>query len=158
MTTGRIASINVSRGGVPKTPIEETFVSTGGVDGDRHVYRFHGGPDRAVVLYSLELIQALQAEGHPIDAGTIGENLTIAGMDWNEMVPGTELAIGHIRLCVTTFTAPCATIRPSFLNGDMSRVAQKVHPGWSRVCARVLVEGTIRVGDRVDVAGAESTR
>ena len=155
MTRGRLASINVSHGGVPKTPIGETFVSTGGVGGDRHRYRFHGGPDRAVVLYSLELIHALQAEGHPIDVGTIGENLTLALVDWNAMVPGIELAIGDARLRVTTFTAPCNTITPSFLNGDASRVSQKAHPGWSRVCARVLVEGTVRVGDRVDVVGEE---
>ena len=149
MTGGRLASINVSRGGVPKTPIEEAFVSTGGVDGDRHRYPFHGGPDRAVVLYSLELIHALQAEGHPIDVGTIGENLTLAGVDWNVMVPGTELAVGDTRLRVTTFTAPCNTIKPFFLHGDASRVSQKVHPGWSRVCARVLVEGIVRVGDDI---------
>ena len=29
------------------------------------------------------------------------------------------------------------------------RVAQKVHPGWSRLYARVLREGTVRTGDAV---------
>ena len=64
-------SINVSRGGVPKTSVFEALVTEHGVDGDRqHDLRHHGGPDRAVSLFSLELIQALQREGHPIAAGT----------------------------------------------------------------------------------------
>ncbi len=30
-------------------------------------------------------------------------------------------------------------------------MAQEAHPGWSRLYARVLVEGTVRVGDVVKV-------
>ena len=37
----------------------------------------------------------------------------------------------------------------SFKDGEFARVSQKRHPGWSRVYARVLVEGTIRQGDPV---------
>ena len=52
-----------------------------GLEGDRQRdLRFHGGPLRAVSLYSLELIEALQAEGHPIAPGAMGENLTMAGV------------------------------------------------------------------------------
>jgi MOSC domain-containing protein YiiM len=36
-----------------------------------------------------------------------------------------------------------------FKDGDIARVSQKTHPGWSRVCARVLVEGMIRLDDPV---------
>jgi hypothetical protein len=37
--------------------------------------------------------------------------------------------------------------------GDFSRLSQDDHPGWSRICARVLHGGPIRVGDVVDLAG-----
>ena len=38
---------------------------------------------------------------------------------------------------------------PLFQGRDFSRISQKRHPGWSRVYARVLVEGHLRPGDPV---------
>jgi MOSC domain-containing protein YiiM len=149
---GRIASINTSRGGVPKTSVLEALITADGVDGDRQRdRRFHGGPDRAVVLFSLDVIRALQREGHPIGIGTTGENLTIAGVDWEAIVPGTELQIGDVRLLVTKYASPCEIIRGSFAGGDFSRLSQKRHAGQSRLCARVLSEGLVYVGDPVTV-------
>src|SRR3569832_2171795 len=79
-----VHQISVSDGGVPKLPVWEAKVSEQGLSGDRQRnLKFHGGPDRAVCLYSLELIEHLQAEGHPIDAGAAGENLTLSGLDWD---------------------------------------------------------------------------
>lgn len=148
--TGTVVSINRSNGGVPKLPLSECLVTESGLDGDRHRdVQFHGGPDRAVCLYSLEVIQALQREGHPIAPGTIGENLTVSGLDWSRMVPEVQLDVGDVQLQLTKFVTPCANIAGSFLGGDFSRVAQRVNPGWSRVCARVVRTGTIRVGDPV---------
>ena len=80
-STGRIDSINTSRGGVPKEPVFEAMITQAGLDGDRQRdLRFHGGPDRAVVLFSLDVIRDLQREGHAIAPGTTGENLTISGL------------------------------------------------------------------------------
>jgi MOSC domain-containing protein YiiM len=39
----------------------------------------------------------------------------------------------------------------SFIEGRFVRIAEKLHPGWSRVYARVLSEGQIRSGDPVEV-------
>jgi len=150
--TGRIASINTSHGGVPKAQVFEAFVTTDGLDRDRqHDRRFHGGPDRAVVIYSLEVIRALQREGHPIATGTTGENLTLSGVDWMTVAPGAELTIGEVRLHVTKYASPCYKIAGSFSDGDFSRISAKIHPGWSRVCARVLCEGLISIGDSVQL-------
>jgi MOSC domain-containing protein YiiM len=67
-------------------------------------------------------------------------------------VPGTILGVGEqVLLQVTRYTSPCVNIRPAFLDGDYSRVSQKRNPGWSRVYARVLSEGTVRPGDAVRV-------
>ncbi len=113
----------------------------------------HGGPERAVCLYSLERIRSLQAEGHPIDAGTAGENVTVKGIDWDTVGPGTRVRLGQeVLLEIVSFTDPCKTIRASFIDGRFVRIAQKLHPGWSRVYARVLSEGRIHVGDPVGVA------
>ena len=147
---GTVASINVSSGGVPKRSRQSAFLSTTGVEGDsQRNLRYHGGPDRAVCLYSLELIEALRAEGHPIAPGTIGENVTISGVPWTPMQPGTRIEVGEVLLGLTSFAHPCRNIVESFSGGDILRVSQKRHPGWSRVYARVLHEGRIAVGDRV---------
>ena len=62
-----VHQISISGGGVPKGAVPEAEVRAGGIDGDRQATpKIHGGPDRAVCLFSLEVIQALQAEGHPI--------------------------------------------------------------------------------------------
>jgi MOSC domain-containing protein YiiM len=146
----RVASINVSNGGVPKQPVETARLTTGGLEGDRQRdTRYHGGPDRAVTLFSLERIQALQREGHSIAPGSIGENLTLEGLDWGALQAADRLRIGEAQVELTKPASPCPTISGSFQGGDFSRVSHKRHPGWSRFCARVLDEGVVRVGDPV---------
>jgi MOSC domain-containing protein YiiM len=149
---GKVVSINRSSGGVPKQPVPECRVTESGLQGDRQRdLRFHGGPERTVCLYPLESIQALQREGHPIAPGTIGENLTVSGLDWSLIVPDVRLQVGEVVLLLRKFAAPCASIAGSFRDGDFSCVAQKVNPGWSRIYARVMMGGVIRVGDAVSV-------
>ena len=149
---GEIVSINCSPGGVPKLPVPEALVTTSGLFGDsQRNRRYHGGPDRAVCLFSIERIRALQDEGHPIDAGTTGENLTVAGIDWDTVVPGVHIEVGESVLEVTAFTTPCRNIRESFSDLKFSRVLHTLYPGFSRVYARVLREGMVRVGDPTSV-------
>jgi MOSC domain-containing protein YiiM len=150
--TGRVEAINLSRGGVPKQPVFEALITEHGLSGDhQNDHYHHGGPDRAVVLYSLEVILALQREGHPISAGAVGENLTVSGLDWASIAPGTRLVVGDVDLHVTKYATPCNNIRASFLSHDFMRIFQDRHPGWSRVCARVMRGGIVRPGDAVSV-------
>jgi MOSC domain-containing protein YiiM len=67
------------------------------------------------------------------------------------MAPGTRLRVGGALVEVTSFTSPCQNIAGSFLRGEFKRISQKLHPGWSRVYARVVEEGLLRVGDPVEV-------
>lgn len=148
-----VHQINISDGGVPKRPVLEARVTEQGVEGDRQRNRsVHGGPDRAVCLYSLELIERLQDEGHAIDAGSSGENLTLAGLEWHLVKPGVRLTVGpEVRLEVTSYTAPCSHNARWFREGEYHRIAQKRNPGWSRVYAKVLRGGVVRPGDQVTV-------
>ena len=148
-----VHQINVSDGGVPKRPVLEGRITPEGLEGDRQRnLRFHGGPDRAVCLFSAELIERLQDEGHSIDAGLSGENLTLAGVDWEQVRPGAVLSVGpEVRLEVTSYTAPCSHNGRWFLNEDYLRVSQKKNPGWSRVYAKVLQGGIVRPGDEVRI-------
>lgn len=149
--TGRLAQINVNpKGGVPKHAVPSAEITSEGVRGDKQRdRRFHGGPERAVSLYALERIAALQAEGHPIAPGTIGENLTIGGLEWATLGVGDQLQIGKLLVQITGYAAPCNNIAGSFADGLSKRISQKLHPGWSRLYARVLTEATVHEGDQV---------
>lgn len=148
---GRVVQINVSAGGVPKRPVPEGRITLLGIEGDSHRdAEHHGGPERALCLFALERIRALQAEGHPIEPGSTGENITVEGLDWAGVAPGRRLWLGdQVLIEVTRYTSPCLNIRASFTGGDYSRVSRKRHPGDSRVYARVLRAGAIRSGDPV---------
>lgn len=143
--------ISVSDGGVPKLAVPEARITVQGVVGDRQRNRdVHGGPGRAVCLFSLEVIEALQREGHSIKPGASGENLTIAGIQWSGLKPGNRLRVGAtVQLELTSYTAPCTHNARWFMDGDFSRISQKLHPGWSRLYAKVLNEGMVRCGDSV---------
>jgi MOSC domain-containing protein YiiM len=153
LAAGRITQLSVSGGGVPKRAVDEARVTWLGLEGDGHRNaRYHGGRERAVCLFALEVIRALAAEGHAIVPGTIGENVTTEGLDWSAAVPGAYLRLGeHVALQVTRYTSPCINIAPAFVNQDCTRVSQKRYPGWSRVYARVLTEGRVRTGDGVRI-------
>lgn len=147
-----VYSVNVSDGGVPKLPVQEARITKLGLTGDRQRNRrYHGGPSRAVCLFSLERIEALQTEGHPIFPGSTGENLILLGLDWTTIQPGVRLRAGQASLEVTSFAEPCKTIRKSFIDNRISRMSEGDYPGWSRVYASVLMEGIVRPGDPVEL-------
>jgi len=147
----RIHQINVSRGGVPKRPIDVATVTELGIDGDAHNdQRSHGGPERALCFYSLEQIDQLRAEGHSVAPGTLGENVTTEGIDLSTVSPGDRFQLGEsVVVEVTRYTTPCVKISGSFSDGNFNRVFSQTNPGWSRFYVRVLVGGTIRTGDVV---------
>jgi len=67
------------------------------------------------------------------------------------VVPGTRFRVGERRARSRVLYKPCKTIKGSFVDGKFVRIAEKLHPGWSRVYARVHSEGPIRSGDPVEV-------
>ena len=146
---GRIVQLSVSNGGVPKRAVPMARITLLGLEGDAHRDgEHHGGPERAVCLFAMEAIRELQAEGHPLVPGALGENVTLEGLDWSAVQPGTRLQLGdEVVLEVTRYTTPCFNIRPAFRGGDYSLVSQKRHPGRSRVYARVIATGMLHGGD-----------
>lgn len=148
-----VHQINVSDGGLPKLPVLEAKIAKQGVEGDRQRnLKVHGGPDRAVCLFSLELIERLQDEGHSIGPGSAGENLTLVGLTWEELSPGIRVIIGpDVQLEIASYCAPCELNACWFREGEYDRIAQKKNPGWSRLYARVLQGGVVRPGDAVEI-------
>ncbi len=151
---GRVHSIQTSGGGVPKLAVPHATIGPLGLAGDASADdQNHGGPERAVSLWSLEVIDSLRAEGHPIAPGTAGENVTVSGLDWTVVEPRCLVSIGdEVRLEVTRPCTPCRTIAHCFVDGRFDRISHKLHAGLSRVYAAVLRGGTIRPGDVVQVS------
>ena len=151
--SAEVHSINVSSGGVPKSKVESADIMKKGVEGDFNRFRDGrgGNTDRAVCIFSLELIQRLKDEGHPIEIGSTGENLTIRGVEWESLSEGTHLEIGDVVLELSEPCAPCSKIGESFIGRKFDRVDHNKEYGWSRWLARVLREGEVTVGDSVNI-------
>jgi MOSC domain-containing protein YiiM/ribosomal protein S18 acetylase RimI-like enzyme len=149
--SGRVVAVNVSGGGVPKRPVERAWVGVLGLEGDAHRENtVHGGPHRAVCLFGLEVIERLQSEGHPIEPGGAGENLTTSGIEWSLLPIGTRARIGEqLEIEVSSSTTPCATQVNNFSDGNFNRIRIELHPSDSRMYARVVTEGEVKPGDPI---------
>jgi MOSC domain-containing protein YiiM len=147
----KIVSININKnGGVPKYAVEKAFVGENKINGDKQKDTIHhGGVDRAVCLFSMDLINELKKEGHPIFPGSTGENITIEGLDWKTLQSGVKLKLGEVEIQLTGPTTPCKTIAKSFKKAKFVRISEKLHPGWSRWYGKVLKEGYVTCNDKV---------
>jgi len=144
---GVVAQLNRSDGGVPKTPVDIVEVGWRGVIGDRQRSRqHHGRPWQALCIWSTEVIATFAAEGHPIAAGSAGENVTVSGLDWATVRPGVRLHVGSVICEVSAWALPCKHNRSWFTDGDFNRMHHERGP-VSRAYATVLEPGTITIGD-----------
>jgi hypothetical protein len=102
--------------------------------------------------------ERLQAEGHPVGAGGVGENLTTTGIEWSLLPAGTRARVGdEVVLEYADTASPCATQRPNFSDGRFSRISIEIHPSDARMYARVIEEGS-RSTERPDRAVADAAR
>ena len=152
-STGLVASVNTSPGGVPKRPIRRARVHWRGLEGDGHSKPepIHGTREQAVCLYAMEAIERIRADGHQAFPGAYGENLTVAGLEWQGLRRGDRIRIGDEGplLLLTDFATPCDTQERWFLDGKYGRISARKHPEDARWYASVLEEGDVEAGDEV---------
>ncbi len=150
---GAVAQLNSSDGGVPKTAVESADVGVRGVSGDRQGSRVHHGrPWQALCLWSSDVIGAFAADGHPIAPGSVGENITISGIDWSSLRGGTIIDIGSVRCQLSAPAEPCQKNAQWFTDGDISLIDPSIHPETSRWYASVITPGSVQPGDAVVVS------
>lgn len=143
---GSVAHLHRSDGGLPKLPVDRVEVEWRGVVGDRQASRaHHGRPWQALCIWSMEAIAEHRAAGHSVDHGQSGENITVRGLRWADVLPGVHLQLGTVRCQVTDFAFPCRQNAHLFVDGDF--MAMHHLRGPSRVYATVLEPGVITTGD-----------
>lgn len=145
--SGEVATLHTSRGGVPKKAVDAVEIDIGGVVGDKQANRtHHGRPWQAVCLWSKEVVDAFAAAGHPLRAGCAGENVSVSGIDWSLVRPGTFIEIGEAELHVTAYSIPCSKNAAWFSDRDFQKMSHE--RGWvSRVYALVRRPGRVAAGD-----------
>jgi MOSC domain-containing protein YiiM len=151
-TTGTVEGVFASGGGVPKAPVLRADVGWRGVEGDRQAARrHHGRVWQALSLWSADVVEALAAEGHPIYAGAAGENVSVRGIDWTALRPGTRVRLGTVVAEVSVPALPCAKNAQWFVGGDFKRMHHERDRAVTRWYATVLAPGAITPGDAVTV-------
>jgi len=149
---GTVTRINTSEGGVPKHPVEEGIVGWRGLEGDHQAdTKHHGRPFQALCLWSADVIDDLALAGHPIAAGSAGENLTISGVDWSSLRPGSRLIVGTALVELSYPATPCKKQTRWFKDGDFARISHDRNPHLSRWYGWVRTPGRVREGDPVVV-------
>ncbi len=150
--TGEVTGLHLSNGGVPKSAVDSVQIARTGVAGDVQSNRIHHGrPLQALCLWSSDVIAALNAEGHPVTAGLAGENITMSGLDWASLRPGSRITVGAIPVLMSAYATPCSKIAAGFVDRNFGRVDHDDQPGWSRLYGIPLAEGTLSIGDIVSV-------
>ncbi|MEO6124043.1 MAG: MOSC domain-containing protein [Ilumatobacteraceae bacterium] len=148
---GIVTQLSRSGGGVPKLAVDAVDVDFGGVVGDiQRVRVHHGRPWQALCLFADEVIDQFRTEGHPIQRGSVGENISVSGLDWALVRPGVRIRVGTVVGHVQAFAEPCRSNAQFFVGGDFQRMNIDRGP-VSRVYATVLEPGRIATGDTIEL-------
>lgn len=114
----------------------------------------HGGPEKAVYAYAATHYPAWIADFPQHAArfvpGSLGENLTIAGLTEADLCIGDIHVIGSVRLQVCQPRQPCFKLALRFEDKLLPKAM--VRNGRSGWYYRVLTEGTLQRGDRVTLS------
>src|SRR3954451_13662521 len=110
-SAGAIVQISTSRGGIPKIAVPEAFLTLTGLEGDVCAHpKFHGGPNQAILIVTSEALDEMKAAGFMVYPGSLGENLTVTGLDRREIRIGQRFSAGEAILEITKLRVPCATL------------------------------------------------
>jgi MOSC domain-containing protein YiiM len=157
---GIVVQVSTSPGGMPNRPILEGDLTVEGFVGDGWNNRkYHGGPQQAVLLISLEVLEELTRLGFPVFPGAMGENVTTEGVSFASLRIGQQLKVGEAHIQITKVRQPCNKldvygdgIQKMVYNADVKR-GNVSNPrwGWSGFYARVLQPGKVRAQDIITV-------
>ncbi|MGJ8681271.1 MOSC domain-containing protein [Paraglaciecola sp.] len=140
------------RTGIYKYSINQGEINQFGLTQDVQIdKRFHGGPERALHQYALlsyeKIIKAYPLLHKKAQPGSMGENLSAAGMHENNVHIGDIYQIGACQIQVSGPRMPCFKISEKFSTPKLDKfVATHAIHGWYY---RVLKGGTLFVNDSI---------
>lgn len=148
----RILGVSIGPGGLPKSPQGgQVLLSVEGFANDKHRYRLHGGPDKAVCVYCEDDYLELEDQGckPPNDdewsIGAFGENLTIDGIRSQRVRLGSCFFTGTVVMQVTQPRQPCNNLN---VYGPRMRktLEQQLRTGFYM---KVLQGGALQAGEEL---------
>lgn len=135
------------RSGIFKSPVLlPVHLGIENLEGDGQFdKRFHGGPDRAVLFCSVQHYPHWSSVlGLSLEAGSFGENLSVDGVDENEVCLGDRWATENVEIEVSQPRIPCYKLsRRIGIEGCHLQITEAGHGGWY---ARTIKEGLIASG------------
>lgn len=126
-----------------KQAADEAFLSVDGFKGDGIAdTKHHGGPDRAVCMYSEEHYALWEKQfSCTLSPSTFGENLTVGGMLEDKVCIGDIYQVGDAVIQVTQGRVPCSTI--SQRTGLPGLMKEMIKTGLTGYLCRVVEEGMV---------------
>lgn len=138
--------------GIDKRSVDRAEIDELGMVDDVQVdKRFHGGSERALHQYALKsyerIIKRFPLLHKTALPGSIGENLTVNGMNDTNVCIGDTYQMGPLVLQVSSPRIPCWKISHKMNMPDLDKfVAEKQITGWYY---RVMEGGCLSIGDEV---------
>lgn len=168
----KLLSVNVSLGrevpykgktvttGIFKEPVDgRVMLRTLNLDGDRQVdLKGHGGPYKAICVYSIEQYERWQQElgRDDFSHGQFGENFTVNGMPDDETHVGDVFRVGGTLVQVTQPRVPCYRLGIKMESPGFPKMfLQSNRVGFYM---RVLQEGDIGAGDSIELVEPDPQR
>ena len=153
--TGLAAPFNgAERSAIAKQPTPGPLrIALDGFEVDEQADRkVHGGPEMAVHLYPLDHHDFWTGllMGHALldQPGAFGSNLTVRGIDEDQVCIGDRFKLGSALLEISQARQPCWKIEHRFQRKGM--VAAIIETGRSGWYFRVLEEGVAEAGDTLE--------
>ncbi len=143
---GRVVAVCLSTGGIPRLPVDSAQLTVNGFQDDGHRFDEHYAKNRAVTLFNQEILEQFDADSAAFPPGSVGENITIAGIELSRLAVGVNLEIGKTVVRLERPWKPCHAKNAA--NG-YSRVNSQEHFGFF---ASVVTAGIVQPGDIVKVA------
>lgn len=168
---GKLLSVNVSlpvtvpygqkevSTGIFKEPVAgEVAVTKRGLPGDGQAdLVHHGGPDKAVCVYSFAHREHWEnAWGKEMAYAAFGENFSVEGARETEVCVGDVIRAGTALFQVSQARLPCFKLG---LKHGLPELPQEVQrTGYTGFYLRVLEEGAVRAGDELTLVSRHARR
>lgn len=139
--------------GIFKKPIDQPiYLGKEDVANDTVIDRVHhGGEFKACYLFGSDYYGYWKERYPSLDWGwgMFGENLTVEGLNENELYIGNVYKIGSAVVQVTEPRQPCHKLGIKF--GDHKIIKEFIDYGHSGTYVRILTEGAVSTGDKLQL-------